>query len=77
MRQCDAKLWQCDVMRQCDAKLSPTLMRIFEEIEKEPTLDWSHVDIINYLNHEREILQRNFITQNNQIIIKYQSNIYE
>lgn len=64
-------------MRQCDAKLSPTLMRIFEEIEKEPALDWSHVDIINYLNHEREILQRNFITQNNQIIIKYQSNIYE
>ena len=55
-------------MRQCDTKLSPTLMRIFEEIEKEPTLDCSHVDIINYLNHEREILQRNFITQNNQII---------
>ena len=32
-------------------KLSTTAMSIFEEIEKYSTVDWSDVDIPNYLNH--------------------------
>ena len=40
-------------MRYYDTKLSTTPMHIFEEIEKEPTLDWSDVDILKYLNHEK------------------------
>ena len=41
-------------------KLSRTPMSIFEEIEIESTLYWSHVDILNYLNHEKIEKQKFF-----------------
>lgn len=47
------KITYIAIRKYYDTKLSTTPMIISEVIERESTLYWPHVDIPNYLNHEK------------------------
>ena len=48
-----SKITDIAIRKYYGNKLSTTPMSIYEEIEKESSLDWSDVDVPNYLNHEK------------------------